>query len=219
LRPLAAATARPEPVGRALPRLTQALTMAIRAITPDAVSLYADHRDRVLRVLAWRASWLDRSEREAIFHDAYAVLLEKERNGALDPGSMPAAQVRAYLTQTALNKALDAGKRARRRHLVPLEDSPECDLPQDAISPEETAVARSDAERVRELVSELPDREQLVIKLRFFFDRSPTEIRRHLGITERTYRRLFERAMRTLAARYELGAPPAGVAVNAARVG
>jgi RNA polymerase sigma factor (sigma-70 family) len=175
------------------------MTTAIREVTP-----YEDHRDYVLRVLAWRASWLAPSDREAILHEAYTVFLEKQRDGALDVGSMRPAQVRAYLVQTALNKALDEGKRAGRKRSVPLEHSSEGEFP-DATAPlDELLAARLDAQRVREIVCELPERQQLVIKLRYFFERSPEEIQRHLGLSERTYRRLLERAMRTLAERYAL---------------
>jgi RNA polymerase sigma factor (sigma-70 family) len=173
--------------------------MTIRAITP-----YEDHRDYVLRVLAWRASWLEPSEREAILHEAYAVFLEKQRDGALDLGSMRPAQVRAYLTQTALHKALDEGKRAGRKRSVPLEYPSEGEFAAPETPLDEALAARLDAQRVREIVCELPERQQLVIKLRFFFERTPEEIQRHLGVSERTYRRLLERAMRTLAERYAL---------------
>lgn len=75
---------------------------------------YAEHRQYVLAVLGRRCRWLQPDEREALLHDAYAVMLEKARDGALDLDAMHDLQVRAYLTQTALNKALDEGKRAER---------------------------------------------------------------------------------------------------------
>jgi RNA polymerase sigma factor (sigma-70 family) len=156
----------------------------------------------VLRLLAWRAPWLEPSEREAILHDAYAVFLEKQRDGVLDLGAMHATQVRAYLAQTALHKALDESKRAGRRRSVPLEDSVEGSLPAAEPSLEDSVAARLDAWQIREIVCELPERQQLVIKLRFYFDRTPDEIQRHLGVSERTYRRLLEHAMRALADRY-----------------
>jgi hypothetical protein len=49
---------------------------------------YEEHRDYVLMVLSRRCRWLDSDEREAAFHDAYAVLLEKERDGRLDTAAM-----------------------------------------------------------------------------------------------------------------------------------
>src|SRR5262249_42428295 len=48
------------------------------------------------------------------------------------------------------------------------------------------------------------ERQQVIVKLRFFFDRTPEEIQRYLGVTERVYRRELERAMRQVAERFEL---------------
>jgi hypothetical protein len=133
------------------------------------------------------------------------VLLQKQRAGRLDVGAMRPAQIRAYLTQTALNKAMDEGKRAGRRRSVPL-DGEGLDL--DACGPArdlaEDVVSRLDDALIREIVAELPRRQQAVVSLRLFFDRTPSEIQRHLGLTERVYRRELERAMRHIGQRLEL---------------
>jgi RNA polymerase sigma factor (sigma-70 family) len=159
----------------------------------------------VLAVLARRCGWLDPSDREALFHDAYAVLLEKQRDGHLEVGAMRAPQIRAYLTQTALNKAMDESKRAGRRRSVSLDDE---DLGLDPADPgrdlDEHLVSRFYEARIREIVAELPGRQQTVVKLRFFFDRTPDEIQQYLGVSERVYRRELERATRHIAARFEL---------------
>jgi hypothetical protein len=114
-------------------------------------------------------------------------------------------QVRAYLTQTALNKAMDEGKRAGRRRSVSLDDD---DLRLEPVDPgrelDERLAASFDDARIREIVSELPERQQIVVKLRFFFGRTPQEIQRYLGVTERVYRRELERATRHIAHRYQL---------------
>jgi RNA polymerase sigma factor (sigma-70 family) len=171
-----------------------------RATTP-----YEQHRDYVLAVLARRCGWLDPSDREALFHDAYAVLLEKQRNGHLDFDAMRTPQIRAYLTQTALNKAMDEGKRAGRRLSVSLDDERLGFDPADSARElDEQLASRLDDARIREIVAELPERQQLVIKLRFFFNRTPQEIGRFLGVTDRVYRRELERATRHIAERFEL---------------
>jgi RNA polymerase sigma factor (sigma-70 family) len=163
------------------------------------------HREYVLGVLRRRCRWLDASDHEALLHDAYAVFLEKERDGQLDSRAMRPFQVRAYLTQTALNKAMDEGKRAGRRRSVSLDDELLGLDPADpGREPDEQLAAQFDDARVREIVAELPERQQLVIKLRFFFNRTPQEIQRYMGITERVYRRELERATRRLAERFEL---------------
>lgn len=165
---------------------------------------YATHRRYVLTVLSRRCPWLDPADGEAILHDAYTVLLEKQLGG-LDVRSMRPPQVRAYLTQTALHKAMDEGKRAARRRSLPLDASQAgLDLPEDRPGPDEIVARSIDAALVREIIAELPYRQQVVVRLRFDFERSPEQIQHELGVTERVYRREFERALRHIAGRYEL---------------
>ncbi|WP_027006157.1 sigma-70 family RNA polymerase sigma factor [Conexibacter woesei] len=162
---------------------------------------YQDHRGYVLGVLARRCGWLAADEREALLHDAWTVLLEKERDGSLDVAAMRPPQVRAYLTQTAINKALDEGRRARAKD-EPLGDRDDFEAAGEA--PDEVADAQMEGARLREIVGELSPRQQTIVKLRFFFDRSPGEIQELLGLTERAYRRDLERAMALVSERYEL---------------
>jgi RNA polymerase sigma factor (sigma-70 family) len=166
-------------------------------------SPYEQHRDYVLSVLARRCGWLNVDDREAVFHDAYAVMLEKQQAGALDVEEMHERQLRAYLTQTAINKALDEGKRAERNRTESLGDSAFA-APDDARTPEDLAGAKIDGARMAEIVAELPQRRQAIVKLRFYFDRTPEEIQGYLDISERAYRRELERALRYIAERYEL---------------
>ena len=173
-----------------------------RHIRP-APTPYEQHRDYVLAVLTRRCGWLERDEREEVFHDAYTVVLEKQRDGALDLTELAPEQIRAFLTQTAINKSLDEGKRAGRKRSVPLGDT-EYAEPDLGRAPEELVAAAMDSARVREIVAELPARRQAIVTLRFFFERTPDEIQRSLGITERSYRRELERAMRHISERYEL---------------
>lgn len=160
------------------------------------------HRSDVLRVVAYRAKWLDPSDREAVVNDAYVVLLEKQRNGTLDLGSMRPEQVRSYLVQTALHKAMDEHKRVGRRRSVSLDDAPESQLVATQAPLEDALAAKLDNEQIRELVTELPEREARVVSLRFFCNCTPEETQRHLGLSRRTYRRLMEHALRTLGERY-----------------
>lgn len=171
--------------------------------TALAPSPYEEHRTYVLAVLRRRCGWLDRSEQEGLLHDAYVVLLEKQRDGVIDLDAMRPPQVRAYLTQTALNKALDEGKRAGRKRSVALDDNA-MELPDEQPEADELLARTFDEARMREIVAELPERQQLIVKLRFFLGHSPAEVQRYLGVTERAYRRDLERAMSLLAERYDL---------------
>lgn len=168
---------------------------------------YERDRAHVMAVLARRCGWLDHGEREAILHDAYLVLLQKQHDGALELAAMNEHQTRAYLVQTALHKALDEGKRAGRARERSLDADLDAGIePVDdaAAAPDEQAVTRQTSVQVREIVAELPERQQTIVKLRFFFDRAPEEIQRFLGLSERVYRRELERAMRELSAGVEL---------------
>lgn len=164
---------------------------------------YEEHRAYVLGVLRRRCGWLDESDREAVFHDAYAVTLEKQRDGDLALEAMHPAQVRAYLTQTSLNKALDEGKRAWRKRSVAIEEDDDF-ADEESRGADDLLDSSMDGARVREIVAELPERQQTIVKLRFYFDRTPAEIGAYLGITERAYRRDLERAMRHVSQRFEL---------------
>jgi RNA polymerase sigma factor (sigma-70 family) len=174
-----------------------------RALSTSTLAGYEADRDYVLAVLRRRCGWLDAGDREAVLHDAYAVLLEKQRDGVVDIDAMHPRQLRAYLTQTALHKALDEGKRAGRKRSRPLG---EADLLVDERGrlAEEVVEAAADRERIQEILGELPERQQTIIKLRFFFDRAPEEIQRYLGVTNRVYRRELERALRRIGERFEL---------------
>jgi RNA polymerase sigma factor (sigma-70 family) len=172
---------------------------------PASAEPYEAHRDYVLAVLARRCRWLDGDEREAALHDAYVVLLEKQRSHELDLGAMRPPQVRAYLVQTAIHKALDEGKRAERKRSEPLGEGDALPVLADPHpGPEEHAEAHQQGAWIRELIAELPERQQAVVKLRYFFDRTPAEIQDYLGITPRTYRRQIERAVAAISQRYAL---------------
>jgi RNA polymerase sigma factor (sigma-70 family) len=129
--------------------------------------------------------------------------LEKRRAGELDPERMHPSEVRAYLTQTSIYKALDEGKRAERKRAVPMTEEALA-APDDRRTPEDLAATGLDNARIREVLSELPERRQVIVKLRYFFDRTPAEIQRYLGITERVYRRELERALKQVVDGMEL---------------
>lgn len=164
---------------------------------------YEQHRSYVLGVVAGHCPWVPRIDREALFHDAYASMLERERAGRLDPAAMHPRQLRAYLAKAAVRKALDERKRAESRLTVPL--GPAAENRPDPGRPLEDRVAGAlDASAIRELVAELGPRQRAVLQLRFALELEPAEIQRVLGISARAYRKDLERAVRQLAHRYEL---------------
>jgi RNA polymerase sigma factor (sigma-70 family) len=172
----------------------------IASPTPPSTH-YESHREYVLAVLGRRCSWLDPSDREALWHDAYIVFLEKVRRRALDPSSMRDGQVRTYLTETALHKAMDEGKRAERRRTLALDEGVWTELAAYEAPVEDRVAASFDRSLLREIVADLPDRQRHILALRFFCDHAPQEIQRQLGITARVYRRELERGTKTVADR------------------
>jgi RNA polymerase sigma factor (sigma-70 family) len=177
--------------------------MRIRSEAHPRALHYDTNREYVLGTLRRRCPWLDDGDREGMFHEAFLVLLDKEERGVLDVGEMAPHQIRAYLTQTALNKALDEGKRAGRQRSVELKEDGAYPDERSAVA-EERVDDQADRARVREIIDELPNRQQAIVKLRFFLQRTPAEIQDFLDITERSYRRDLERAMRTIAKGFEL---------------
>jgi RNA polymerase sigma factor (sigma-70 family) len=143
------------------------------------------------------------SERESLYHDAYAVLLEKHRSGALDMEAMHPTQVRSYLITAAVHVALHEHRRAENRRTTPLEELGS-DLVDQEVPPEERAASEAEAADIRGLVKELPERRRLVVQLRFLFDRTPAEIQNLLRISQRTYRKELERGLRQIGRSYGL---------------
>ena len=161
-------------------------------------SSYAEDRRYVIGVLARRCGWLDRGQLEDTFHDAYLVLLEKLEAGALD-AAMPRPQVRAYLTQTAINKAYEQGRRASRRSVsLDRDDCAELRSPEPEI--EEGVILREDARRVGDAITRLPERRRKVLKLRFYLGFEPDQIQRRLGVSRDVYRHELERGTRSVLA-------------------
>jgi len=175
------------------------MTVAAR----EARTPYEQHHGYVLGVLAGRCPWVPRSDREALYHEAYAAMLELERAGRLDPNEMHPRQLRAYLAKAAVRKALDERKRAETRLTVPL--GPAAENRADPARPVDERVAGAlDAQAITELLAELAPRQRAVLQLRFALELEPVEIQRVLGISARAYRKDLERGVRQLSGRYEL---------------
>ena len=128
------------------------------------------------------------------------MLLEKLETGALDAADMPLPQVRAYLTQTAINKALDQGKRSSRRRSVSLDRDGCAELRSPEPEIEERVIAREDARRLGDAITRLPERRQKVLKLRYYLGFEPDQIQRRLGVSRDVYRHELERGTRAVTA-------------------
>jgi len=166
-------------------------------------SAYREHHDYVLGVLARRSPFVSPSDRQGVYHDAFTLVLEKARSGRLDVDAMNPRQLRVYLAKTAVLMALDQVRWGERAHTRPLADS-DLERADEGDVTEQRIADDSERAVLHEIVAELPQRRQAVVKLRFFFDREPAEVQTLLGISARTYRLEVERALRHIADRYQV---------------
>jgi RNA polymerase sigma-70 factor (ECF subfamily) len=110
--------------------------------------------------------------------------------------------VRAWLFRVALNCSRDVQRRAVRRPADPLEDSQGniIDLPDPALGPEATAIARERAAVIREALDKLPADFRAAVVLRDVNDLSYEEMADALRIPVGTVKSRLSRARAMLAA-------------------
>jgi DNA-directed RNA polymerase specialized sigma24 family protein len=115
----------------------------------------------VLGVLARRSPFIRPEDRQAVYHDAFALVLEKARCGRLDVDAMRPRQLRAYLTKVAVLLARERIRWGELPHTHPLTES---DIEQEnGDEPAEERVADgSELAVLREIVAELPERQRAV---------------------------------------------------------
>ena len=85
--------------------------------TPSA-SAYTDHREHVIGVLEQRCGWLGATDRESLLHGLLAEIDHA-------PRAMSPPELRRHLTDAAVHRALDEGKRAWRNRPVELSGRPD----------------------------------------------------------------------------------------------
>src|SRR3954469_5056682 len=85
-------------------------------------SAYERHKGEALVLLRRRCPWLPADDREAAYHEAFATLLEKHREGSLDVDAMHPLQVRKYLMTAVVYRALGIAGSAESRRTVSVED-------------------------------------------------------------------------------------------------
>ncbi len=146
-------------------------------------------------MLASRHRALDPGAREELYHEAWASVLKRRRDG------VEIENLEAYLVGAAdkLASKRTFGADARRRMTFDPIDGPFSSVPDPGASPEESVLASDEVRRVRLLVDELGGNERAVLKLRLDAGLEPREIRERLGFSERQYRRVAERAGKALA--------------------
>ncbi len=159
---------------------------------------YRDHERSVLAMLSTRYRDLDPDSRRELYHEAWASVLKRRREG------LEIESLRAYLIGAADKLAAKRvyGADARRRQTFDPGAPGYAGLADTAEQPDETVLAADEARRVHMLIDELDEAERALLKLRLDLGLDPPEIRERLGLTDRQYRRTAERARKSLLAQF-----------------
>lgn len=159
---------------------------------------YREHERVVLAMLAMRYRTLDPDGRRELYHEAWASVLQRRREG------VQVDSLRAYLIGAADKLASKRvhGADARRRQTFDPSSSRFASLADAGEQPDEVVMAADEARRVHMFIEELDQAERALLKLRLDSGLDPTEIRERLGLTERQYRRTAERAGKALLAQF-----------------
>lgn len=165
-----------------------------RSRPSDDERAYRAHERAVTGMLAARYRDLDADSRYELYHEAWASVLKRRDDG------IEIDNLEGYLVGAADKLASKRvyGADARRRVTFDPVDGPYSALADASESPEEAALAADEARRVRMLIDELDGAQRALLKLRLDLGLEPAEIRERLGLTDRQYRRLAERAGKAL---------------------
>jgi hypothetical protein len=114
--------------------------------------------------------------------------------------------LRGYLVGAASKLAAKRvyGADSRRRITFDPQEGPFVAVADRSSTPEERVLADEEARRVRLMVDELGGVVGAVLKLRLERGLEPREIREHLGLTDRQYRRAAERAAKALTEQFAI---------------
>ena len=166
----------------------------IRSRANDDERAYRAHERAVTGMLAARYRDLDADSRYELYHEAWASVLKRRGDG------VEIENLERYLVGAADKLASKRvfGADSRRRVTFDPVDGPYSAVPDAGQSPEETVLAADEARRVRMLIDELDGAERALLKLRLDLGLEPSEIRERLGLTDRQYRRVAERAGKAL---------------------
>ncbi|MHB8874037.1 MAG: RNA polymerase sigma factor [Myxococcaceae bacterium] len=153
-------------------------------IRPDAVELYALHRDRVfhwaLRYGAGDPAWA-----EDLMHDVFLKLVEQlDRGAPKDPGG--------WLYRVTANLSISRIRRERSflARLGRLFQAREDDAP----SPDEVLMERSEGNEALGMLKALPELERVALCMKVLDGRSQREIARALSLSEGYVSKLVTRA-------------------------
>jgi RNA polymerase sigma factor (sigma-70 family) len=163
----------------------QAGLRAADSTSSELGKLFQQHNDSLVQLLRARL----RSDQEArdVAQEAYVKLLQ------LDAAPGAISYLRTYLFRTALNIATDRIRSAAVHNAA--HRDPVFDHQVDELTPEKTAAAKEELQRVEAALAGLPARERYAFLLHRFADMDVEEIAERLGVTGRSVRNYIVRAL------------------------
>ncbi len=175
------------------------LSEAVPSAQHEDELAYRRYERSVMKMLSSRYASLDGDARREIYQEIWASVLMRQAAG------VTIENLGAYLHGAADKVATKRlfGADARRRVSFDPTSPAYTGLADITELPEERVVALDEARRLRMLVSELDPAEQAVLKLRIDGGLEPAEVRERLGLSERQYRRLAERAGKALLGQFQ----------------
>lgn len=161
----------------------------------DGEQLYRNH---ARAILAYIRLHLPGQEAEDLLLDVFLAALEQSTL----LGTMNEATQRTWLRSVAHHKMIDRYRREQRRPLVALESVAETLYTDEMHSPEQVALTREEAARVRAIVAHLPEQQRQVVQLRFIYGLRSAEIAETLGKNEGSVRKLLWRTLKLVRSLY-----------------
>ena len=158
---------------------------------------YERHRPIVLGYLARHHPDVEPDERLSLYHEAWSSVLRRRAAGD------PVAELEPYLIGAVKLAARHRRRTAASRRTEPRDplDAGMVSVADPGPSVHERVETRFDAALCREIIASLDERARALIKLRFDCGFEVDEVRMLLGLSERSYERVLERAREAIAER------------------
>lgn len=174
---------------------------------PDDVARARWFMHHILPHEAALRGWLSRRRAPAAFdiddivQESYTLLAERERvDDILNP--------RAYLFQVAHSLVVRNIRRARIVSILAVEDLGLVDFPDDAATPEQSAIAHDDLRQLADIIASMPGQTREAFVLRRIRGLSQREIASRMGLSENTVEKHIVRGIRWLGDWFASGGNP-----------
>lgn len=155
---------------------------------------YTEHRAEVVTLLRSRfGSALNDSDREDLYHEAWAGAIEFERKGRDTP------DLCGLLKTIAWRRGRDKLRNRSADPTDPLEGALALALDRGP-TPDEHAEVQEDVELCRQIIDSLSERQRRLLKLRYEWQFSPSETQQALGLSRKAYEKQLTRALKRVTA-------------------